>query len=80
MFFNNILIVKIYRKNIFSIYIYRKFPSPTPAPESQNAPVLHSWQPHNAWTVSSISLWHLSQIEFRVTFLISKFFFVGRDS
>ena len=39
-----------------------------------------TWQPHNTWRTSSTPSWQRSQIAFRVTFLVNRFFFVGRDS
>ena len=39
-----------------------------------------TWQPHNAWITSSTPTWQRSQTAFRVTFLMNRFFFVGRDS
>ena len=54
VFFKNILIVKIYKKNIFNNFLivesrrtctllFQKLPSPALAPESWNAPVLHRY-------------------------------------
>ena len=69
VFFKNILIVKIYKKlnkNIFNnfliaesrrtrTHLFQKLSSPAPAPESRNAPVLHSLQ-------SSVSDQHSSSM------------------
>ena len=38
------------------------------------------WQPQIAWTVSSISASHTSQMALLVTFLLNRFSLVGRDS
>ena len=58
-------ILNIYCKNIFNnfliaescrtcTHLFQKLPSPAPAPESRNAPVLHRFTFSRAWNLGSI--------------------------
>ena len=81
VFFKNILIVKIYRKlnkNIFNnfliaefrrtrTHLFQKLSSPAPAPESRNAPVLHSLQSSVSDQHSSSMGWSLGQLRLNIT-------------
>ena len=79
VFFKNILIVKIYRKlnkNIFNNFLIAEFRRtrthlfqklPSPAPESRNAPVLHSLQSSISDQHSSSMGWSLGQLRLYIT-------------